>query len=184
MTMFKTLMLLLLNVVFLSTNALGQEADIPSAERFLENHGLSKNQEVPDFQYESIDGDEINLKNYEGEFILIDFWGTWCQPCYKEALFLKEAHTEFGDQIKFIGVAVDDKEEKIREFNDTFGIQWTQIMTSSDSELINKFNVKLFPTTILIGPDQKIVNGANSEEQIGKLKGKNLIKTLETYVDS
>ena len=184
MPLFKTSIIFLLTVVFLTTDAKGQDETIPTAENFLANHGLSTNQDVPDFQYESIDGEEINLKDFKGKFVLIDFWGTWCKPCIKEAPYLKEAHSQYGDRVIFIGVAVDDREEKIREFNNRFGIEWPQIMTESSSDLVKRFNVKLFPTTFLIGPDQRVLIGANSEEQIDSLKGDDLLNTLKEYVDS
>ena len=180
----KTFIHLLIISLMLSASVMAQEESIPSAENFLANHGLATDQPVPDFQYESIDGNDIDLEEFEGEYILIDFWGTWCKPCITEAPFLKEAYLKFGDQVIFIGVAVDDREQKVREFNERFGIEWPQIIVSSTSDLVNTFNVKLFPTTFLIGPDQRVLIGANSEEQIDSLKGEKLLETLEEYVDS
>lgn len=122
----------MITVLLLSASVFAQDEEIPSADSFLKNHGLKKGSEVPSFVVESIDRNQINIGEYKGRFILIDFWGTWCKPCIKEAPFLKKAHKKFSDEIKFIGIAVDDKEEKIREFNDRFGIDWPQVMTKSD----------------------------------------------------
>ena len=183
MHLLKTLVIFLLNIFLFVSIARGQDQDIPDASSFLANHGLKTGQEAPGFQYETIDGREIDLQELQGEYVLIDFWGTWCKPCLEEAPFLKEAYDVYQDEVTFIGVAVDDREQKVREFNQRFGINWPQIMVASDSELVKKFNVKLFPTTFLIGPDQTVIIGANSEEQIDSLKGENLLDTLNEYLN-
>ena len=70
-----------------------------------------------DFELFDLNGNAIKLSDYKGKLILLDFWSTWCPPCRIEAPELQKVYKEMKHHnIEFIGIAVWDEEEKIRDF--------------------------------------------------------------------
>ncbi len=164
--------------------ALGQNKKAPPPPGgFPENQGLPKNSKAPNFKYKSLNGKEIELEDYRGQYVLIDFWGTWCKPCLEEIPYLKEAYLKYGSEIKFISIAVYDNKQSVSNYANKNDIEWTQIVLPSGSknrpEILDDYDVYLFPSVFLIDPHGLIQNGAQSRKVKNKLSGNQLIKTLE-----
>lgn len=172
-------------LVFLMVNtAMSQDQKAPPPPGgFPADHGLSVNSTAPDFAYETLSGKEIKLSDYRGQYVLIDFWGTWCEPCLKEMPYLKEAYAKYSGDIKFIGVAADDDKEAVINYVDQNNVPWAQIVVPLDLddpvEILEEYNVQLFPSVFLIDPDGNVINGAQSHQEKDKLSGDELITTLD-----
>ena len=54
--------------------------------------------------------------------VVVNIWGSWCIPCRSEAPLLREAHAVFGDEVRFVGIAVRDRQGPARAFIDEFGL--------------------------------------------------------------
>lgn len=63
------------------------------------------------------------LGQLEGTPVLVNFWGSWCEPCRDEAPDLASAHGSYGDRVQFLGVDILDARDGAREFMREFG--WT-----------------------------------------------------------
>lgn len=70
----------------------------------------------PEFAMQTIDGNIRNIKEWDGQIILLNFWATWCPPCMKEIPDFIELQKKYGDQgFQIIGIAIDD-EELVKDF--------------------------------------------------------------------
>jgi thiol-disulfide isomerase/thioredoxin len=71
---------------------------------------LSAATKVPDFSYSEVAGDErIDIRDYRGKVVLINFWATWCGPCLQEMPSLVELQKKYGPQgFAVIGVSIDE----------------------------------------------------------------------------
>ncbi len=58
----------------------------------------------------------IDIARYRGKPLVINFWATWCVPCYTEHRILARIAQMTGSQVQFIGVVFDDEESKILQF--------------------------------------------------------------------
>lgn len=70
------------------------------------------------FSYEGADGEMVSLKQFEGKYVLVHFWATWCGPCMAELPELSELMREFDQRdIELVGISIDqvDKKEKWKE---------------------------------------------------------------------
>lgn len=173
---------LCLVITFLIIPVFGfSQAPPPPPGGFPDNHGLPVNSQIPDVELTTLGKQLINLDDESGHFLLIDFWGTWCEPCLEDMPYLKQAHLKYGEKLKIIGIAADT-EERVVNFLRNNDLPWDQVVTDFGSKIINTFNVQLYPTKILISPTGKILNGATSQEDMDKLKGEQIIKTLDVLI--
>lgn len=128
----------------------------------LESKSLERGDASPGFSYESINGDNISLKDLKGKYVYIDVWATWCSPCLKQVTYLKKLEAHFEDKnIVFVSISVDKRE---------FKAVWKQMIAdkelgglqlfadnSFDSEFMNAYAVNSIPRFILIDPDGNIL---------------------------
>lgn len=60
--------------------------------------------------------------------LIINVWASWCIPCRSEAPHFVAAHSQFGDEIDFVGVAVRDTDADARRFLSEFGITYENLL--------------------------------------------------------
>ena len=68
-------------------------------------------------------GYEELIAQLHGTPVVVNFWGSWCDPCRDEAPRLAAAHDAYGDRVQFLGVDILDARGSAREFMKEFG--WT-----------------------------------------------------------
>ncbi len=115
------------------------------------------NREAPTFNVPALGGGQVNLADYRGQVVLLNFWGTWCEPCKRELPALQAAHRELGTQgLVVIGVNLTDDElaqggdeQAIRSFLDQFGVTYP-IALDMQGELANAYRVFPLPTSFFI----------------------------------
>lgn len=124
-----------------------------------------------DFRLMSLDGKTFDYKQYEGKWVLIDFWGTWCKPCVAELPRFQKFYTEFAqtkpNQLVVLTVACHDQEVKVKDFMTKHGYNFPVAMV--DESFINQFRVGEYPTKVLITPQgkrMKIPYGTNWAERV------------------
>lgn len=76
------------------------------AQQFLEDY---------DFKLVNSKGNVVNLLDYKGEVIFINFWATWCPPCVAEMPGLQLLYNAYGEKVTFLFIA-RDKKEKVSNF--------------------------------------------------------------------
>lgn len=61
-------------------------------------------------------GQTIDLTQHRGKPLVLNFWATWCRPCWDEHPTLTESAQAMGNRVQFIGVVFQDDEKKILDF--------------------------------------------------------------------
>ena len=95
---------------------------------------------------------QINLNNFEGNLILLNFWATWCAPCKKEMPSLDLLkNNENLDDIKIFPINVGQENvEKASKFFEDLKIKNLEIYFDTPITLAKKFSLRGIPTSILI----------------------------------
>lgn len=120
-------------------------------ERLLAKINIKIGRKAPLFSIKSLDGEVIELADYYGKFVFIDFWGSWCAPCRNEIPHLKKLYSSVTrDKLEIIGLA-QDKELELRKYIADNEITYPNALASR--ELLAKFNITRFPTSYLINPE-------------------------------
>jgi peroxiredoxin len=92
----------------------------------------------PDFTLPDLDKATHTLHEWDGKVVVVNFWATWCPPCRKETPLFVELQETFGASgLQFVGVAIDT-EDKVREFMDTYGVNYPMLIGDNDAVEIAK----------------------------------------------
>jgi len=125
----------------------------------------------------NVEGKKIILKNYKGKVTLINFWASWCPPCVKEIPSLNRLKKYMrGKAFEIISINYAESSEQINKFLKNFNVKFP-ILLDPDGTISKQWNVFVFPSTFVIGPDGKIQYGVNaaiewdSADTIKKLEG-------------
>jgi peroxiredoxin len=139
-----------------------------------EVESLQVGQKAPDFKSETLEGEILSLSELKGKFVLIEFWGTWCGPCYPEIPHLKKLWDLHGENnIVIIGVALDEDEATVNNVINEQEMPWPQILQPDlfGGELVDLFNVTGVPRMYLIDTEGKIAaRDLRGEEMVSEVE--------------
>jgi len=118
---------------------------------------LKENDEFPAVILKDLQGKPIVYKRSSSNFILLDFWASWCPPCIKQIPDIKKLNEEFADQdLKIIGISIDRDSAALIESIKEHGIDW-QNSHDRGSTISTRLGVTSIPVTVLINHSGKIV---------------------------
>ena len=97
-------------------------------------------------------GPSVDLADFRGEPLIVNFWATWCAPCVKEMPEFSKAFAEFGDQVAFLGIDVEDAPPNAEPFVERLGIDYPLAIDPRREFYRSVGNVGM-PTTLLVDGD-------------------------------
>jgi len=105
-----------------------------------------------DFTLTDVEGRRVQLSEFRGRVILVNFWATWCAPCKTEIPWLNELNVRYREQgLVVLGVSVDDVVEKIRPFALAMKMSYPVLVGAGEDGFKESFGPLLgYPTTLLI----------------------------------
>ena len=127
-----------------------------------------------DFTMNDTTGKPVKLSGLRGQYVLVDFWASWCGPCRKENPNVVKAYAKYHSKgLEIIGVSLDSKKEAwVKAVNDD-KLSWIHVsdLKGWSNAAAVLYGVKLVPTNVLLDKTGKII-GRN-------LRGEELEKKLE-----
>jgi len=109
---------------------------------------------APDVEFATVEGGTARLSDYRGQFVVLNFWGTWCPPCRVEIPELVRAQDlllELGGTIIAPAIGSGSPEDILR-FADEYEINYP-IWITNESISVGSFGAPGYPFTVLIGRD-------------------------------
>ena len=100
-------------------------------------------------------GAPVSLEGLRGRPVVVNFWATWCGPCFEEHDVLQQAARAHGD-VQFLGVVYDDEEPRVRAFLSQYGTAYPSLMDVNGRTAI-AYGVYGVPETYFIDAQGKIV---------------------------
>jgi len=117
--------------------------------------GIEVGNTAPDFEGNTTDGGHIKLSDYLGQVVVLDFWGSWCQPCQNSMPHLDDLVTKYADQgLVAIIVSTDVDEQDTINFLAANGL--TQFVSvwkpggKHDNPIDLLYDVTYYPTTFVL----------------------------------
>jgi cytochrome c biogenesis protein CcmG/thiol:disulfide interchange protein DsbE len=100
-------------------------------------------------------GDPVSLESLRGKVVVVNFWATWCVPCYQEHPVLVDAARRSGGDPVFVGIVYDDDEAKVKAFLAKQGGGYPSLMDDQGKTAI-AYGVYGVPESFFVAPDGKV----------------------------
>lgn len=132
------------------------------AERLPKLKAVALGATAPEFAEADTMGNMISLSSFRGQYVLIDFWASWCGPCRRENPNIVKLFKEYkNEKFTIIGVSLDratDREKWMAAIHKD-GLIWTQVSDLNfwDSKTAVLYAVRGIPQNFLLDPDGKII---------------------------
>ncbi|MCZ4407351.1 TlpA disulfide reductase family protein [Cryomorphaceae bacterium 1068] len=121
-------------------------------------------------------GDIIKLTDLRGNYVLIDFWASWCKPCRMENPNVVRMYKKYeNENFEIFGVSLDRNKEKWIEAIAKDKLEWPHVsdLRYWQSAAADLYNVKSIPFTVLIDPEGKVIatklRGAALEQKLDEI---------------
>lgn len=121
-------------------------------------------------------GKTVRLSDYvgKGNYVLVDFWASWCGPCRAEMPNVRNAYNRFHPKgFEIVGISLDSQSDDWQHATEQMGITWPQMsdLKGWKSEAATLYGVRSIPFTLLFDPDGKVVaTGLRGESLMQKLE--------------
>lgn len=138
---------------------------------------VAKRKPAPEVSGQTLDGKDLSIADYHGKVLVINVWGSWCNPCRGEAAGLVMAAEKTKDTAQFLGIdSRDTGQKQAQAFVRTFKVPYPSVWDPSGQQLI-KFAGVLPPMSIpstLIVDDQ----GRMAARSIGPISEASLVSLV------
>jgi thiol-disulfide isomerase/thioredoxin len=139
---------------------------------------------APDFSGKLLSGEDFTFSSLKGQYVLLDFWGSWCGPCRKESPRMVELYQNFhgkeynnAEGFEIVSVAIETNEKSWKAAIQKDGLDWKYHISENQrfkSPTPAKYGVREIPTKYLINPKGQIVGVNLSIEQIAEFLSERL----------
>ena len=120
----------------------------------------------PLFKLQDLEGKTRDVKEWDGQVLLINFWATWCPPCRKEIPAFIELQEKYKDKgFKIIGIALDEKQAVI-DFTDPMGVNYPVLMAEQEGIKLSKAygnSLGVLPFTVVVDRKGNIIHRQRTE---------------------
>ncbi len=134
---------------------------------------------APGFSLVDLNGQPLELANYRGKVVLLDFWATWCTPCRGEIPHFVEFQDKYGSQgLQVVGISMDDSAKPVNDFYRQFKMNYP-VALGNEKMATAYGGVLGLPVTFLIGRD-----GTIAAKYIGEAQMPALEQTIQSLLQA
>jgi len=115
---------------------------------------------------------QLDLEEFNGKYVLLDFWASWCKSCRKNIPDVKKLYNKYHENgLEIISISLDDDKSKWRKAIKNENIEeWNHILSGRSGEISREYNISLIPDYILIDKNQKIIYRGIDKEALKKIE--------------
>lgn len=130
---------------------------------------------APAFVAPTLSGDTLRSEELRGKVVILNFWASWCGPCWQEHPILLWAERHYADDdVRVVGVVYQDRPGPARRFMSELGGSWPSVVDPG-SRIAIDYGVYGPPETFFLSPDGTVV-----KKRIGPVT----MELVRTTVDS
>lgn len=138
-----------------TTDERGNDLDSVYAQKL-----LKPGTTAPDFILPMPNGYRVQLAEFKGKYVLLDFWASWCPDCRKDIPAVKAMYEKYGKNVVFIGVSFDTDRDRWAKCVADNGMTWRQVSELKrmrEAKIAQTYGVQWIPSMTLVCPDGKVV---------------------------
>lgn len=118
-----------------------------SASSFFTQTAPVEGSRAPDFRLRTLDGDIVQLSDYRGQVVLVNFWATWCAPCRQEMPDIQQRFEEGNFAV--LAVNFNEDPELVSAFVDELGLSFP-VLLDPGAAIQKVYQVRGYPTSFFI----------------------------------
>ncbi len=112
---------------------------------------------APDFTVPALDGGKLSLSDFRGQYVLVNFWASWCPPCKAEMPELHAYYNTYQNQgFTLLAINVNDDPNSARAFIEANGFTFP-VGLDSNGRVFGSYGGSALPTSFLIDPKGDLV---------------------------
>ncbi|MGI6478393.1 MAG: redoxin domain-containing protein [Salinivirgaceae bacterium] len=126
---------------------------------FYETPELSIGEYAPDFALIDKDNKRVQLSDFKGNCLIIDFWGSWCKPCRISNPKLVEIVNKYkANGLQIIGIAADKDNDEWLSAIEEDNLDWINVNALNEQpiDVLRLYSIRAFPTKIVVDPEGKV----------------------------
>lgn len=163
-----------------ATNSPSPDSESAESTNQTEDSSSEMKNLAPNFTVYDLEGNEVNLNDFFGKPIIVNFWASWCGPCKMEMPDFNEAYETYKDEIEFLMVNMTDGSretvEKASSFITESGYTFPVYYDTDYSATIT-YSVSSLPTSYFLNADGELVTYARGAIDAATLeKGIDMIR--------
>lgn len=172
--MMKQLIMGVLMLLGLTTNAMAEDLDSLYAQSL-----LKVGTQAPNFELPTPEGKKVQLSDFKGKYVLIDFWASWCPDCRRISPNVEAIAKEYqGKDLAVLAVSFDiDKEAWVKYINRNGApvneVHVSELKKMKESAVAKAFGVQWIPSLYLLDKDGKVLLAT---VEVSKIEA--MVKTL------
>ena len=125
------------------------------------------------FKVKDVDGKTVDLADYKGKVVMMNFFATWCGPCkFETPMFVQLQEQYRAKGVAFLGVQIDDDPALLKPFKDEYKVNYPLLLANDRDDVQEAFGPFWgLPVTLMITRDGTICKrhmGLASREQMEK----------------
>ena len=118
---------------------------------------LLKGFSPPDFQLYNQDNKLVSLESYKGKYVYLIFCTTQNYVCLSQYELLNKLYQVHGKWLQIVIVSADENFNSMRDYRKKNNYRWDFLHYANDADILEKYDVRIFPTCYLIDPEGKLV---------------------------
>lgn len=138
--------------------------------------GLKPENRAPSFSLTNLNGETVNIEDFKGKKVLLNFWATWCPPCKKEMPDMENLYKEYKDKdFVVLGINMthtEKSEEVVSAFVKEYRLSFP-ILMDKNGEVSYQYELLSYPTTYFIDSD-----GVIRSKVVGELSKEHMYREM------
>lgn len=140
-------------------------------------HAVSTKETLSTHKLAALDGTTMSLDKFRGEFVVVNFWASWCAPCRRELPLLDQWNSAWtGRGARVIAISIDTDAKKAKRFAEEMKLT-LPVMHDGPQGLARTLDIPSVPYTVLLDRDGNIIGEVRGSEE-------SQIAALERQVES
>jgi len=132
---------------------------------------------APDFTMNDTEGKPVSLSQYKGQYVLVDFWASWCGPCRGENPNVVAAYKKYKNKnFTVLGVSLDEDKDAWMKAIQKDGLNWKNIsdLKGWQSAVVPVYGIEGIPYNVLLDPEGKILATELRDKELDAFLSKTL----------
>ncbi len=125
---------------------------------------------APELAVTDLHGKPLALSEYKGKTVLLDFWATWCGPCRADGPAIEKLYSQYGGKnLAVVGISVSEDRAVVEQFLQGHPHTYPIVLTT-ENEMPRAYQVREFPTYIIIDPNGNVASAVSGQEGFAELR--------------